>query len=133
MASTSSVPQIATPAAPSQQPVLLVFSCTIIGAAAQLLIKLGAAPHQYPTLRDAVIARITNLPLMAGYTLYGVNTVLLVLALRKGQLSLLYPVIALTYVWVTLLSFFVFHESLNGFKLAGLALIMLGVSVIGKR
>src|SRR3712207_7394559 len=39
-----------------------------------------------------------------GYSLYAVSTMLLVLALRKGQLSLLYPIISLTYVWVTLLS-----------------------------
>ena len=36
--------------------------------------------------------------------MYGVSTVLLVLALRHGELSLLYPVFAMTYVWVTILS-----------------------------
>ena len=30
---------------------------------------------------------------------------MLVLALRDGELSMLYPIIALTYVWVTLLSY----------------------------
>jgi multidrug transporter EmrE-like cation transporter len=121
------------PAAASHQPVLLVFCCTIIGAAAQMLIKFSAVPAKYPTLQAAIAAKLTNPSLMLGYSLYGINTALLVLALRKGQLSLLYPVIALTYVWVTMLSFFVFHEQLNIFKMVGLALIMLGVSVIGKK
>jgi multidrug transporter EmrE-like cation transporter len=64
--------------------------------------------------------------------LYGLSTVLLVIALRDGELSLLYPVIALTYVWVTLLSFLVFHESINPLKMAGIAIIVTGVTVLGR-
>jgi multidrug transporter EmrE-like cation transporter len=71
--------------------------------------------------------------LFSGYALYGVSAVLMVLALRDGELSLLYPVIALTYVWVSLLSFVIFHESLGAFKLAGIALIVIGVGVLGRR
>jgi len=52
----------------------------------------------------------TNLPLLSGLVLYGLSTVLLVLALKDGELSLLYPVIALTYVWVTVLSLVLLHD-----------------------
>ena len=52
----------------------------------------------------------TNLPLLSGLVLYGLSTVLLVLALKDGELSLLYPVIALTYVWVTVLSLVILHD-----------------------
>ena len=45
------------------------------------------------------------MPLIAGYTLYGINTLMMVLALKNGEMSLLYPIIALTYVWTTLLSY----------------------------
>ena len=38
---------------------------------------------------------VTNPNLFFGYSLYGLNVGLLTLALRKGQLSLLYPVISL--------------------------------------
>jgi uncharacterized membrane protein len=58
--------------------------------------------------------------------------VLLVIALKDGELSLLYPVIALTYVWVTILSFLIFHDQINQWKLAGILLIMCGVVVLGK-
>ena len=75
---------------------------------------------------------ITNVTLLAGLSLYGVSTVLLVLALRDGELSLLYPVIALTYVWVTLLSLIVFHDRVNPIKLAGIAIIVMGVAVLGR-
>jgi multidrug transporter EmrE-like cation transporter len=79
-----------------------------------------------------LIGMATNIPLMAGYALYGMSTVLLVLALKDGELSLLYPVIALTYVWVTVLSFVLFRDNINPFKLAGITIIVVGVTVLGR-
>ncbi len=111
-----------------RQPVGLVFCCTILGAAAQVLMKTGANHMANP----GVLGMATNLPLMSGYCLYGISTLLLVLALKDGELSLLYPVIALTYVWVTVLSFLIFHDDINPWKLAGIVLIVLGVAVLGK-
>jgi uncharacterized membrane protein len=108
--------------------VLLVFLCTVIGAAAQVLLKIGATQ-----LVSANPARMLMNPwLFTGYALYGISTVLLILALRKGQLSLLYPVISLTYVWVTILSLLLFKETMNVYKLVGLAVIVAGVAVLGR-
>jgi drug/metabolite transporter (DMT)-like permease len=78
------------------------------------------------------MAMILNPALLAGFSMYGVSMVLLVLALRHGELSLLYPVFALTYVWVAILSVLVLHESMNAFKLAGIAVIVGGIAVLGK-
>jgi multidrug transporter EmrE-like cation transporter len=111
----------------------LVFGCTIFGAAGQILIKTGANtldPH--PTLVHIVVRILTTLPLFAGYSLYGVSMILLVLALRHGELSLLYPVIALTFVWVTILSVIIFHDSMNPLKLAGILIIIGGVAILGR-
>lgn len=107
---------------------VLVFACTVLGAAAQMLMKIGLSHLSNPGLTGY----ITSLPLLAGYCLYGMNTVLLVFALRDGELSILYPIIALTYVWVTILSVLFFHESLNLFKLAGVAVVVAGVAVMGR-
>ncbi len=60
------------------------------------------------------------------------NTVLMIFALRDGELSILYPIIALTYVWVTILSVLFFHESLNFFKLLGVTVVVAGVAVLGR-
>lgn len=105
----------------------LVFACTILGAAAQLLMKIGMA-HFNPQ----PLALLMNVPLITGYALYGVNTLMLVLALREGELSMLYPIIALTYVWVTLLSYFVLHEPVSFFKNVGITIIVIGVAVLGR-
>ncbi|MGA2183895.1 MAG: hypothetical protein ABSH47_12770 [Bryobacteraceae bacterium] len=116
---------------------LLVFFCTLIGAISQILIKTGATilAHQvaHPGLLNAAAGMFTNPWLFSGYAFYGVSAVLMVLALRDGELSMLYPVIALTYVWVSLLSFVIFHESIGVWKMAGIALIVTGVAVLGRR
>jgi drug/metabolite transporter (DMT)-like permease len=107
--------------------------CTIIGAGAQILIKRGAdALGGNPTMVQAAMAMVLNPALLAGFSMYGVSMVLLVLALRHGELSLLYPMFAMTYVWVTILSVLVFHESMNVFKLAGIAIIIGGIAVLGR-
>ena len=128
-AATSNSIEAAHPA--SRQPVLLVFGCTILGAAAQILMKNGAK-ELADLSRVTLVGLLTNLPLMSGFVLYGLSALLLVIALKDGELSLLYPVIALTYVWVAILSLVVIHEQINAWKWFGIALIVTGVAVIGK-
>jgi len=103
--------------------------CTLFGAGAQMLMKIGLSQMTHPGLQGY----LTSLPLLGGYCLYGMNTLLMVFALRDGDLSILYPIIALTYVWVTILSVIFFHESLNIFKVSGIAVVVAGVAVLGRR
>jgi uncharacterized membrane protein len=106
---------------------MLVIACTILGAAAQILMKVGMT-HFQPTL----VSLITNVPLVSGYALYGINTLMMVLALREGEMSMLYPIIAMTYVWVTLLSYMLLGETPNVYKNLGIAVIVAGVAVLGR-
>ena len=114
--------------------VFMVAACTVIGALAQLLIKSGAnsLPKNLGFDLSSALAIVTNPYVIAGYSLYGVYTVVLVLSLRHAQLSVLYPIIALTYVWVSLLSVFVLHEHMNWYRVTGIALIVVGVAVVGR-
>ena len=111
-----------------RQSIGLVFLCTLFGVAAQFLIKTSANSLTVITMQ----ALLTNWALWVGLALYGVSTGLLILALRDGELSLLYPVISLTYVWVTILSVMAFNESINVYKLSGIAIICTGVALLGK-
>jgi multidrug transporter EmrE-like cation transporter len=125
---------------------LLVFSCTLIGALAQILVKQGTAELGAGHLTLAQVLRspallvsfslgiIANFRLFIGYCLYGINTFLMALALKGRELSRLYPIIALTYVWVTILSLFVLPgEHLNFFRTIGIAFIVGGVSILGMK
>ena len=107
----------------------LVLACTLLGAGAQVFFKLaGMALGPTPTPMQMV----TCLPLIVGYVLYGVSTILLSFALRNDELSSMYPIISLTYVWVMFLSIWFFAEVLNPFKVLGVAVIMAGVAVLGR-
>jgi len=120
---------------------LMVGGCTVLGAAAQMLIKKGLVNLPPSPGGDTaglepwitfVAGIATNVPLMAGLSCYGMSTGLLVLALRYGELSVLYPIIALTYVWVSILSVVLLGETMNAFKIVGLAVIVIGVTVLGR-
>jgi drug/metabolite transporter (DMT)-like permease len=111
--------------------ILLVICCTLIIAVAQYLIKLGANRLGHAGLMATLIGIFTIPPLFMGYCLYGVFTVLFVYALRHGELSILYPLIALGYVWVTITAVVAFHEVMNPFKLIGVTVIVAGVAVLG--
>jgi len=107
--------------------VLMVAGATLLSAAAQILMKIGMNHFSLN-----LVAILTNFPLIAGYALYGLFTVLMVLALREGELSLIYPIISLSYVWVTALSYFIFHDTLSPLKLVGIVGIMAGVALLGR-
>lgn len=116
-----------------RQSLTMVFLCTLFGVAAQFLIKTSTSHAMFtaPAGGLSLTALITNYPLWAGLACYGASTLLLILALRDGELSLLYPVISLTYVWVVALSVLAFHETLNVWKVAGVGLICCGVALLG--
>lgn len=142
MSSVTALPEVhVVDAEKRRQAVLIVLVCTLIIPAAQYLIKLGAnqlaAEHHSVhsgsvSLQAAILGIFTNPSIFSGYCLYGVFTVLFVYALRHGELSILYPLISLSYVWVAIIGVIAFHEAMNPLKLTGIAIIMAGVTVLGR-
>jgi multidrug transporter EmrE-like cation transporter len=136
-ASATSMP--ARKALNRRQSVGLVFLCTLLGAAGQMLIKTGAKASEVAAPWTTVAgiwanlyAMATNPHLIGGYALYALMTVVFIFALRDEELSILYPIISLTYVWVAALSIWLFGESMNAAKLLGILVIVAGVGVLGK-
>ncbi len=74
---------------------------------------------------------IKNYYLIGGFLLYGVGTVLFIPALKGGELSVLYPLVATTYIWVSLWSVKFLKEKMNKQKWIGVLLIIIGVVFIG--
>ncbi len=108
---------------------LLIVVFTFVAATAQVLLKSATnALGEHPSLH----ALITCVPLFAGLALYGMGAVLMIVALKHGELSVLYPLISLSYVWVAILAIVFFNEHMNPLKLAGIVVIMLGVGVLGR-
>ena len=111
--------------------IYIVLACSLLSAVGQYLIKIGANQLSHAGLWGTMIGIFTIPQLFAGYCLYAVFTVMFVYALRHGELSILYPLIALGYVWVTITAVIAFHESMNPWKIAGLLIIIAGVGVLG--
>ena len=117
----------------------MVLGCTVFAAASQVLMKFGAT-HPMPgfqagdtsTWRPFLVALLRNYQLVLGYVVQSGNALLLILALREGELSMLYPIIALTYVWVNLLAMYFFHDGMNVWKAGGIALVIAGVALLGR-
>jgi drug/metabolite transporter (DMT)-like permease len=120
-----------TPSTPQQKrrSVYLIVLFTFLAATAQVLWKHATnALGEHPSL----FALLTNIPLIAGLAVYGVGSILMIVALKHGELSVLYPLISLNYVWVAILSVMLFQETMNPLKIAGICVIMAGVAVLGK-
>jgi len=54
-----------------------------------------------------------------------------VLGIRGGELSVLYPLVSLGYVWTLLWSRLFFKERVTRGKFVGLALILIGIVFVG--
>jgi len=120
-----------TPSTPAQKrrAVYLIVLFTFLAATAQILWKYAtAAIPEHPTLMDLA----TNVRLILGLMVYGAGSILMIVALKYGELSILYPLISLNYVWVAIASVILFQESMNPLKIAGICVIMLGVAVLGR-
>lgn len=103
----------------------LVLLCTLLTSAGQLFLKLGSKTVSLN------FGLLTNYPLMAGIVLYLTSAVMLIIALKGGELSVLYPFIATSFVWVSLLSTRFLGEAMGSWKWLGIAVIIAGVSFVG--
>jgi drug/metabolite transporter (DMT)-like permease len=106
--------------------ILLVLTASLIGSLAMVLLKLGADRH-----RDKRALIEWLMPIGGGIALFLASSVLYVLGIRNGSLTVLYPMVSLAYVWALLWGRMFFGEPFNRNKLVGLSLVVLGVFFIG--
>ncbi|MGQ9732538.1 MAG: EamA family transporter [Candidatus Zipacnadales bacterium] len=108
---------------------LLVAIC--LGATGQVLIKIGLRNlGTHPTPAVVVMSLFRSPFVASGFACYGISSVLYLLALSKLALSYAYPMIALSYVIVTVLAWRLLNESVPTLRIVGLSIIMFGVIVV---
>ena len=98
----------------------LVIISTLIGASGAVLLKKGSKR-----------IHLTSLYLIFGLFLYALSTVFYISALKLEQLSVLYPILSIGYVWISLFSIIFLEEKMNMDKWLGILLIIFGVVFIG--
>ena len=102
--------------------VLLILFTTLLTSSAQILYKLGT-----PSLTFDINGIITNYYLIGGLLLYGIGAVLMIVSFRGGEVSVLYPIIATSYIWVSILSSYFLRETMNIFRWMGVFIIIAGI------
>ncbi|MFH1850486.1 MAG: hypothetical protein ABH879_10000 [archaeon] len=106
--------------------IMLIVSCTIFSSAGQYFFKAGAAKLVFD-----LAGLITNYNIMLGFLLYGIACAGMIIALKNGELSVLYPFVSLSFVWVSAVSVYVLGETLTAANWGGVAVIIAGVSLLG--
>lgn len=96
-----------------------------LASISQILLKAGAdRPH------SSRIKEYFNIPVLTGYGIMACSMLLGMLAYRGVPLSFGPVIEALGYVFVAVLGYLFLKEKLNGRKLLGMALIMIGIVIV---
>ncbi len=105
--------------------ILLVILSTLFICVGQILWKFGI---------DRVVSwvDVLNLPLILGFVFYGVSALVMIIAFKHGELSVLYPILATSYVWIGIFSPLIFEaDVITVYKEIGIGIIVLSVCLIG--
>jgi drug/metabolite transporter (DMT)-like permease len=103
----------------------LVLLASVVGSFGAVFLKIGS--HR---MRQGIL-HIISWPAFAGVALYVLSSVFYVMGVRRGELSVLYPMVALGYVWTLIWSRLFFAERITRGKLIAVGLILFGIFLIG--
>jgi multidrug transporter EmrE-like cation transporter len=107
---------------------LWVIGGSFIGSIGAAGLKAGA---RRLTHENMIHSAITNWRLAAGIMAYLISSVFFVFGLRHGELSVLYPLVSLGYLFTLLWSRMFFGEPFTRAKFFGVGLILVGVTLLG--
>ena len=106
--------------------VFLILASSVLAGIGQLLWKNASLSGH-----DDFLFYLLNISFLAGCVFYFFATILMMLSFRYGEYSLLFPMLSLSYIWVTLFSVLLFEDEV--FKIGwilGAVVISLGVSLL---
>lgn len=97
--------------------VLLMASASLMIAGGQFFWKLASGQ--------------LNLNIILGFIIYGLGAVLMIHSLKFGELSVLHPVMAVSYITSTTLAIIFLDEAFTFLQFVGIIFIILGVILLG--
>jgi uncharacterized membrane protein len=111
---------------------ILVLICVVLGSFGQIALGKGMTGVSLGS-GSTVAALFSALlrPYVAiGFILYFASSILWLLVLSREEVSYVYPLIALTYVFVGLLSWLLLHQQVPLLRWLGILLICVGVGIV---
>jgi len=106
--------------------VVLIICTTVFITLAQYFFKTGAELDYVLSYPEVLLLW----PILAGFGSYGLGAVLMILAFKGGEVTVLYPIVATSYVWVVFMSAYAFGEELTILKIIGSFVLVIGISLI---
>ena len=106
--------------------ILLIIIASLLTSLAQIAYKFAADWIDY----TSIFSFITNYPFIIGLFLYGTAGVFLVKSFKGGEVSVLYPLFASSYILVIIFSHYIFKETITSYKWIGVAIIILGITTV---
>lgn len=110
-------------------PIVLALLTAVSMAFGQLCFKLGAPRWRGDTVPALITSFLSNPLLMGAIGLYAITILIWIYVLKSLPLSIAYPLTAISYVLVPLLSWLLLNEKLTINTLIGGALIVAGVLI----
>ena len=104
----------------------LVLGGSVIGSFGAVFLKSGAL-----ALRRHWASLLLNWRLAVGIGAYLLSSVFFLKGVSNGELSVLYPMVSAGYICTLLWSRLFFGEAVTKAKLAGVALILIGIVFLG--
>lgn len=110
-----------------------ISSSVILSSIAQILLKLGMLNIQSSPTFNLGTAWDAGLWILPGFICYGLSMLLWMAALTKHELSFAYPLLSMSYILVYLFAANIpeLHETVSGWKTAGILCIVIGVILVG--
>jgi drug/metabolite transporter (DMT)-like permease len=105
--------------------VVLVLFASFLGSFGAVFLKMGAE-----RMGGHILKLVTNYWLATGILVYLFSSVFYMMGVAQGQVTVLYPMVSLGYVWALLWARIFFKEKFTTAKVAGLVLIVGGVALI---
>ncbi len=97
---------------------------SILGALGVLFFKFASKKVSFN-----IFSWLFNLKFVLGLLFYGLSFIAMIIAMKLTYLSIVYPLFALSYIWVALLSHYVLKEKLYFKNWIGFILIMIGIAL----
>ncbi len=107
---------------------LSVFTVSI----AQILLKygvnqLGTISYHLSSLVITFLTIFSNPAILIGLALFGLSSLLWLIAISESELSFAYPLLGTGYAVVAILSWLLFNENMSMLRIFGIIVVFLGV------
>jgi multidrug transporter EmrE-like cation transporter len=114
---------------------LMALTVVLLGATGQVLMKFGAqklgqVPLSSQGVIDALIKIVFIPQIPIGLFLWAMAAFLWLGVLTRVELSYAYPIFSLSFVLIALASWLIFKETLTFWRVAGILIICLGITVM---